>query len=137
MTAPSFRAVDQQTGIVVEGPEGLANFPALHVNAAEVQALREEITTLRSQLKDEQDGARVEIDNLTDLLKASGKHVSNLSTTLAAYQVERDEAVLDRDEYRDRFDLACEERDAALARVRELEDKIAELKRDVEWMSVR
>lgn len=112
MTAPTFRSVDAHTGSVA--PRGIV--PTVR----EIDALRDEITTLKAQLKDEQDGARVEIDNLTDLLKTSGKQVSNLSTTLAMYQVERDEARDERDEYRDRFDLACEERDEARTRIGEL-----------------
>jgi septal ring factor EnvC (AmiA/AmiB activator) len=138
--APNFRAVGHK-GEVVPPPTdlaeqycrtvALANFPALIPDAAEVQAMRDEIATLRAQLKDEQDGARVEIDNLTDLLKASGRHVRNLSTTLGMYQVERDEARDERDDLRREVEFLRE----SAARVTELEDLVAELKRDVDWMS--
>lgn len=127
MTIPTFRA-DDQTGLVAEGP---MNFPSLLPSFAEIDAMRTENTALRSDLDD----ARKEVDKLTDLLKASGTHVANLSSAMCAYQVERDEFRDQAEEYRDRFDLACDETAEALTRVGELDDLVAEMKRDVEWMS--
>lgn len=122
MTAPLFRSIPTHPASMV-------------VTIREIDEMRDEIARLQAQLKDEKDGARVEIDNLTDLLKASGTHVANLSSGLAMYQVERDEYREQAEEYRDRFDLAIEERDEARIRVQELETELGELKRETAWMT--
>lgn len=135
MTAPPFRAVDQHTAEVVPpptdlaeqycrtvmlaNPDGVMNFPVLFpdVVQAEIACLREELAQ-----------AAADIDNLTDLLKASGAHVANLSSGVAMY-------IARAEDYRERLEEQKYRADAAEMRLQELEAELAEAKRDVVWMS--
>lgn len=76
--------------------------------------LMQELVAVREQRSD----ARFEVDQLTDLLKKSGRHVSELSDAVASYAAERDE-------WRDRAEESEE-------RVPELEIRLCELVTEID-----
>lgn len=123
MTAPPFRAVDQHTAEVVPPPTDLVEQYCRTIALAN-GLVNPEIALLRTELAQ----ATADIDHLTDLLKASGAHVANLSSGVAMY-------IARAEDYRERLEEQKYRADAAETRLQELEAELAEAKRDVVWMS--
>ena len=131
MTAPQTRTVDAHTGEVV----------TVTIPLRELEDLKAEL----ARAVEKRDDYRAELDNLMGTSKSLGQSVADLTSQNAMWHADRDDAYDRADEWRDKAERYLETIDELqaeadslsgdAARVQELEDQVAELKRDVEWMS--
>jgi uncharacterized coiled-coil DUF342 family protein len=114
------RNVCQYTGELADG----LSFPAPFNPAAVVAKL----TAERDEARAEAAGVKAELDNVMYQFRNLGENIAGLTGLMNDYHTERDDARESCDIYRDKYDAACESRDAAYVRVDELSAELDDVK---------